>query len=126
MDREAIVARLRESKLLIAPDALDHLVGEHAEGAEEVIGRIAERAKSPFVTKQLVEETVGDIREAQKAKSIVVVQQASYSPAAKDIEADVKIHEEWDVTGKSTCTGQVDDFVNYFRARLAKGSNLLK
>ncbi len=126
MEREEIVSRLRTSKLFIAPDALDHLAGEHAGEALEIVNRIAERAKSPFVTRELVEETVGDMAEAQKAKSIVILQQADYAPAARDIEPQVRIHDEWDVTGKSTCTGHVEDFVNYFRDRLAKESTLLK
>jgi DNA polymerase II small subunit len=126
MEREEIVSRLRERKLLVAPDAVDHLVGEHAGEAEEIIKRIIERASGPFVSRELVEETVSDMHEAQKIKSIVVLQQANYTPAAKDVEADVKIHDEWDVTGKSTCTGHVEDFVNYFRDRLARESHLLK
>ncbi|WP_292460904.1 DNA-directed DNA polymerase II small subunit [Methanothermococcus sp.] len=39
---------------------------------------------------------------------------------SKDIEAKIKVYDEWDISGKSTCEGTIDDFVKYFRDRYAK------
>ena len=39
---------------------------------------------------------------------------------SKDIEAKIKVYDEWDVSGKSTCEGTIDDFVKYFRNRYNK------
>ncbi|ABR55110.1 DNA-directed DNA polymerase [Methanococcus vannielii SB] len=36
---------------------------------------------------------------------------------AKDIEPQIHIYDEYDVTGKSTCEGSLDDFVKYFKDR---------
>lgn len=39
---------------------------------------------------------------------------------SKDVEAKIKVYDEWDVSGKSTCEGTIDDFVKYFRDRYNK------
>ncbi len=39
---------------------------------------------------------------------------------AKDIESRIFIYDETDVSGKSTCTGSIDDFIEYFRSRYKK------
>ncbi|MBW9220259.1 DNA-directed DNA polymerase II small subunit [Methanothermococcus sp. SCGC AD-155-N22] len=36
---------------------------------------------------------------------------------AKDIESKIKVYKEWDITGKSTCEGTIEDFIKYFRDR---------
>jgi len=36
---------------------------------------------------------------------------------AKDIDAQIHVYDEYDVTGKSTCEGTLDDFVKYFKDR---------
>ena len=39
---------------------------------------------------------------------------------SKDIEAKIKVYDKWDISGKSTCEGTIDDFVKYFRDRYNK------
>jgi len=39
---------------------------------------------------------------------------------AKDIDAIIEIYEDSDVSGKSTCTGTIDDFVKYFKDRFER------
>ncbi|ACV24899.1 DNA-directed DNA polymerase II small subunit [Methanocaldococcus fervens] len=39
---------------------------------------------------------------------------------AKDIEAIIDIYDDSDVSGKSTCTGTIDDFVKYFKDRFER------
>ncbi|ADC70149.1 DNA-directed DNA polymerase [Methanocaldococcus sp. FS406-22] len=39
---------------------------------------------------------------------------------AKDIDAIIKIYDDSDVSGKSTCTGTIEDFVKYFRDRFER------
>ncbi|WP_456416958.1 DNA-directed DNA polymerase II small subunit [Methanocaldococcus sp.] len=53
-------------------------------------------------------ETISKIRESVNSRIKWI---------AKDIEAKVEIYEDSDVSGKSTCTGTIDDFVKYFRDR---------
>ncbi|NPA62302.1 MAG: DNA-directed DNA polymerase II small subunit [Methanococci archaeon] len=39
---------------------------------------------------------------------------------AKDIEERIKIYDDSDVSGKSTCTGTIEDFVKYFKDRFER------
>ncbi|MEO2117739.1 MAG: DNA-directed DNA polymerase II small subunit, partial [Methanocaldococcus sp.] len=39
---------------------------------------------------------------------------------SKDIDAIIEIYEDSDVSGKSTCTGTIDDFVKYFKDRFER------
>ncbi|XRO75517.1 DNA-directed DNA polymerase II small subunit [Methanocaldococcus sp. 28A] len=39
---------------------------------------------------------------------------------AKDIDAIIEIYDDSDVSGKSTCTGTIEDFVKYFRDRFER------
>jgi len=36
---------------------------------------------------------------------------------AKEIDSELKIDDSWDVTGKSTCEGKLEDFVEYFNQK---------
>ncbi|HID47667.1 MAG TPA: DNA polymerase II small subunit [Methanococcaceae archaeon] len=45
---------------------------------------------------------------------------------AKDIESKVKVYEEWDVTGKSTCEGSIEDFIKYFRDRYNRIKSMIE
>ncbi len=126
MEKEEIVARLREKKLLIAVDALEHLGREHQPDLEEILVELAEKKRGPLVTREWVDEVVEGIAAKQKAKSIVVYQETRFRPLAAETGSQLRFHDEQDVTGKSTCTGKAEDFVALFRDRLAKETRLLK
>ncbi|MCS3901692.1 DNA-directed DNA polymerase II small subunit [Methanococcus voltae] len=53
----------------------------------------------------------------EKIKSIRKSINSSFKFDSKDIETQVKVYEDTDVTGNSTCEGTLDDFITYFRDR---------
>ncbi|MFA5106379.1 MAG: DNA-directed DNA polymerase II small subunit [Candidatus Micrarchaeia archaeon] len=55
-----------------------------------------------------------------------VRRQADFSPMAAQIEPRMRFFEDTDVSGKSRCTGSVEDFLNYFRQRLERFKTLFK
>lgn len=124
MQEAEVLAKLRERKLLIAPDALQHLL-EH-ENCEQIIDKILEKPSGFLVSRQRIEEVAEDLSAAQKTVQVVVHQQARFKPLAAETEGKVKISEKSDVTGKSRCTGTVEDFVNNFRNKFDKTSKLLR
>ncbi len=124
MDEGEALARLRDKKLLIAPDALAHLL-EH-QNSGQVLEKILENPAGLVVTMQRVEEVAEDLAGLQKTVQVVVHQQEKFRPPARDIESRLKFTGKTDVSGKSRCTGTVDDFVQYFRSRFEKTSKLLK
>ncbi len=60
------------------------------------------------------------------APPIEVKRQPDFSPPAAQIEPRMRFYENTDITGKSRCTGSVDDFLNYFRQRLERYKVLFK
>ncbi|MBI5177049.1 DNA-directed DNA polymerase II small subunit [Candidatus Micrarchaeota archaeon] len=125
MDREEVISVLRERKLLITPDALSHVV-EHT-NCREIIGKAVEAPGGLFITKKRIEEIAEEIFEAQKAMQVSVVKgTTAFQPFAKEIVGSVKMDEESDVSGKSDCTGKVEDFVEYFRDRFEREASLMR
>ncbi|MBP2172720.1 DNA-directed DNA polymerase II small subunit [Methanococcus voltae] len=53
----------------------------------------------------------------EKIKSIRKSVNSSFKFDSKDIETQVKVYKDTDVTGNSTCEGTLDDFITYFRDR---------
>ncbi|ABR56743.1 DNA-directed DNA polymerase [Methanococcus aeolicus Nankai-3] len=39
---------------------------------------------------------------------------------AKDIDSQIHIYDKWDISGKSTCEGSLNDFIGYFNDRYSK------
>ena len=56
-------------------------------------------------------------RPAEEARMAVIVERGRRSIFAKDIEPQLIISRESDVTDKSTCEGKIEDFVDYFNEK---------
>ncbi|MFH2106667.1 MAG: DNA-directed DNA polymerase II small subunit [Candidatus Micrarchaeota archaeon] len=70
-----------------------------------------------FINKEDVEKVL--------KPSVVVIRPSDFKPIAKEYESNIEIVEKKDVTGKSRTTGEVKDFVAYFRDRYSKISRML-
>lgn len=116
--------KLRGKKLIITPDALAFLLAQ--DNPTGLADRIISNPPGVFVTKANVQDVLSDLASMQKAKEIIVKHAIEYHPPAAEAPSQLKILEEEDVTGKSSCTGKVEDFVELFRDRLRRTSRLLK
>ncbi|MBW9222592.1 DNA-directed DNA polymerase II small subunit [Methanothermococcus sp. SCGC AD-155-C09] len=45
---------------------------------------------------------------------------------SKDIDSKIKVYDQWDITGRSTCEGSIEDFIKYFRSRYNKIKSLIE
>ncbi len=125
MSPEEITSLLREKKKLISPDALDFLSKQ--ENAQAVLDKLTVLSNPLIITLVSVQNAIEDLSEPYVQHAPVVVHSSpSFKPAAKEIDAQVELYAESDVTGKSKCTGSVDDFVGYFRDRFSRTQRLLK
>ncbi|ACX72503.1 DNA-directed DNA polymerase [Methanocaldococcus vulcanius M7] len=108
----------KESEFLTYP--LDHkkeqFVKRSEEDLEEKLKNLLEKEKDKSNTdienerkKRYIE--ISKIRESVNNKINWV---------AKDIEERIKIYDDSDVSGKSTCTGTIEDFVKYFKDRFER------
>ena len=80
--------------------------------------------KKTFIEKKDIEEMFKNLEEEKL--EIVVNRQASFRPIAKEYESKIEVLHKKEVTGKSTTTGGVEDFVNYFQDRYRKLSVLIR
>lgn len=83
-----------------------------------------------IIAKQDVEDAISELKkEAETAKTnipqIEVRRSPDFKPLAAEYSADIKVSHTRDVTGKSRSTGEVEDFVEYFRSRYQKLSRML-
>ncbi|MFH0972182.1 MAG: metallophosphoesterase [Candidatus Micrarchaeota archaeon] len=123
IDRAQILLMLKEKELMASPEALDALI--NSDNPEAIIGELAKRN---IIVADF--EQVHDIIESrgvdEKVVQVEVLQETSYNPAAKGVEAKLNLSIRNDVTGKSRCTGSVDDFVRYFNDRYDKHRRSLR
>jgi len=124
LEQQDALAKFRERKLLVAPDALEHLC-THA-NSDQLLEAILDAPGGIVVSKVRVEQAAEEFAASQKAVQVVVHAPIKFRPAAADVESGLKFEEKSDVSGKSRCTGTVDDFVAYFRSRTDKVSKILR
>jgi DNA polymerase II small subunit len=91
--------------------------------AKAVVDKLLEKPVM-FVTPETLDELAA---EADKIPEPIEVSRAlSFHPAAKDFEPRFRIIDSKDVSGKSRCTGTLDDFVAHFRDRFERERKMLK
>ncbi len=118
VDKKQVTDKAAEYGLVVSAAALDRIVelGLDYEGAFQK----ARDSGDWFINPGYLEEEDGgggvvcetpdvDLESAEVVKT--------RKPAACDIESLLEIHDDGEVTGKSTCSGQVEDFINYFNGR---------
>ncbi|HIC99692.1 MAG TPA: hypothetical protein EYP08_08810 [Pyrodictiaceae archaeon] len=72
---------------------------------------------------EVIEKTENTLIEEKRKKRISEIKSIRNSInrrinyIAKDIESKISVYREWDVTGKSTCEGTIEDFKKYFKDR---------
>ena len=118
---------LAEEGVRVALDAEELL--KQCENNEDIIKRLV-LLKKALVTKEDVEILIDETKKEQielvnKIPEIEVKRSSGYRPLAAEYSADIKISHTRDVTGKSRTTGEVDDFISYFRSRYEKLSKML-
>ncbi len=72
--------------------------------------------KKPLISKTDIEAIIPKVE---------VARATDFLPVAKEYSANIKVHENRDVTGKSRTKGEVENFVNHFRDRYDRLSRLL-
>jgi DNA polymerase II small subunit/DNA polymerase delta subunit B len=123
LDKKEISRKATEKGLVISAAALDRVVelnldyeslfskakevGEWFISPEYIEGAVS-TAKS-----DVCEETEGLTEGDTRAGSA----STSARPTACDISSKLVIYDDGDVSGKSTCAGSIEDFINYFNVR---------
>lgn len=113
MDIKEIISLAREKKKLLKPSAAEALKNYPDEQIREIIDKLA-NIKSNFISESDIKEITNEIK---RPDFIEIKRSSDFHPTAKEYGHDFKIYEDHDITGKSKCKGELDDFVKYFKDR---------
>ena len=72
---------------------------------------------------KLEKERIERLKEIRTIRNSIFNKINYYS---KDVETNIKIYDKWDVSGKSTCEGSLNDFINYFKNRYSKIKTMIE
>ena len=75
-----------------------------------------------FLTKEMLEGFVS--AEEKIPQQAIVLRSPSFKPIAKEYSPKFKLIGQSDITGKSNCTGKLEDFVGHFRNRFERISRI--
>jgi len=115
--KEQVLTILSDRGLFATPDALDGIMAKSDPVA--FANELAARVKGPWLRKE-------DLEPPKPRIDQHISHAKPFRPEARDIKSRVKIFDEYDVTGKSTSEGKVDDFVALFQDRFEALSGILR
>jgi len=123
MNDEEIVKFFEKEEVLLSPDAIQFLKEKND---DSLLRKILERrGEEFFIGKEFIEQLIEE--EKKIPMPAVEVKRASdFKPIAKEYTPQLKFLKEYDVSGKCSCGGSVDDFVNLFRDRLKRTKKMLE
>jgi DNA polymerase II small subunit len=116
----ADVKKLEDAGKRLAPDAVELLLSVDKEG---VVRALLENPV-PIISADAV---LAAIAEEGKIPQPVEVKRASgFAPISKEHSPRLRVIERQDISGKSRCTGTIEDFVEHFQDRFKRVGKMLK
>jgi len=106
---DELARKFAENGMILSSGGFDR-ISHHGLDADEVLS-VAKERNLWLVTDEFLQEFVPEKREV---KEEVTVERPKKSIFAKEIDSELKIFRESDVTKRSTCEGKIEDFLEYF------------
>ena len=109
MDKSEILTAAARRNMFLSPDAVE-IIMSNSDPAAFVNTVLTSLANNPmFVTKE-------DVMRCLEGEMKVIESPKTFTPHNK-ANCEIKVVEGTDVTGNSTCVGDIDDFFRYFQNR---------
>lgn len=118
--KQKIIQKFEDKGKIITPEALDYIL-ECAE-PEKIAEKTLEETDGSFIELENVKKK----RKKFEPEKIEINKDKDFKPKAKDIEADIKIFREKEVTGNSLSEGTEKDFHKHFLDRFKRLSETLR
>jgi len=117
---KADLKQLFDKGMRLTPEAYDFLERNEIDAAawEKIL-----ECDSPFLTKEAIDEICAASKIPTQAR---VSRSPDFKPAAKEYSPSFKLMGESDITGKSNCSGKLEDFLGHFRNRFERISKILR
>ncbi|MFH1448551.1 MAG: DNA-directed DNA polymerase II small subunit [Candidatus Micrarchaeota archaeon] len=123
MELEELIKRMNDADMFISPDALKLL--KELNDLEYVAEQIISNADF-VITKENIENLLMKRDEKKIPVPVEINRSPEFKPLAAEYDAEINIDHMKDVSGKSKCTGGIDNFVEYFRSRFRQTEAMLK
>lgn len=121
--KQEIVTKFAENGMILTPHGLEKVLSNNL-NLDDVLN-VAKERNIWLISDEFLTEFVKGDEIGKKEKAINRVEW-SREIFAKNIDSDLRIFEATDVTGKSTCEGKVDDFVEYFNEKYKNLKEILR
>jgi DNA polymerase II small subunit len=114
-----------ENGIAIQPEILSELISKSDDEITEIIEKVKNKI-SGEETILLTESLLREIKEEIKIPDFVEIKRPSdFNPVAKEYCHEFKIWENKDITGKSKCKGEIEDFVKYINDRFKRTKEIV-
>ncbi len=120
----ALLERAKEKKIALSPKALEKLIELDSEKALKVIDKCSGQTTF-LVSEELCQEVIASIETIEKTLEIRV-EHSAFKPLNAEIKSQLEIREDLDISGKSKCTGTIEEFIGLFRDRYKRIKSILK
>ncbi len=115
-----------QDAFIISKSLIENYTSSLAKPAQQL-----EQPKTELVLESKKPETAGEPKKAEPvteppAEPSVNIQRPIFRALASEFSSKIEHIADRDVSGKSTCTGTVDDFISLFRDRYRKISSIMK
>ncbi len=114
MDKDDVSRKASEYGLMLSLAGLTKIVENNLD-YERIFSK-AKLAGEWFITPEYIEN---EFPEGHQKDECIPQTEAGSSRKACEIKSKLIIHEDSDVTGKSTCSGEIEDFIQYFNKRFS-------
>ncbi len=118
-----VIRRFEEEDLVLTSHGFKWVL-EHKLDPTEVISKAKDKGVW-LIADEFLQEFVND-RETEDTQTPPVQIEKTKHITAKEIESLLRIQEASDVTGKSTCEGLLENFVDYFNTKYSDLKDILK
>ncbi len=118
--KQEIIQKFEEKRKIITSEALEYLLG--CAEPEKIAEKTLEETDGSFIELDDVKRK----KKKFKPEKVEIKKGKSFKPKAKDIEPDIKIFREKEVTGNSLSEGTEKDFHKHFLDRFQRLSKILR
>ncbi|MFH1471120.1 MAG: DNA-directed DNA polymerase II small subunit [Candidatus Micrarchaeota archaeon] len=123
MDFEEAVKRINQADMILSPDALEFL--KKAENLEDLVDKLL-KGNDFVITAERISSLVIKSEEKKIPLPVEVIRSSNFKAVAAEYPARLSVEKGSDVSGKSRCVGNVEDFVNYFRSRFRETEKIFR
>ncbi len=131
-DTIEIIRLFRENGMILKPGVADLLLNHEKSEILLIINKLKENKKKDFsvISKEdIIKLGIIKLQSSEqetKVPSFVEIKHSSdFRPLAKEYGHSFSIEKKYDITNKSKCTGELNDFVNYINDRYEKSRKIL-